>query len=116
MPNIGMLHICCFASVIIIYHKYVFLDRKILRVHQYGKAEKCMSKEKESSPLGRELETYQTEGIPLWLNGKPSTPEEIVHACMIEEEGTYMRDYVQNERGKVERLEFDLIKLKKEET
>ena len=43
-------------------------------------------------------------------------PEEIVHACMIEEEGTYMRDYVQNERGKVERLEFDLIKLKKEET
>jgi len=27
-----------------------------------------------------------------------------------------MRDYVQNERGKVERLEFDLIKLKKEET
>lgn len=73
-----------------------------------------MSKEKEPSPLGRELETYQTEGIPLWLNGKPSTPEEIVHACMIEEEGTYMRDYVQNERGKVERLEFDLIKLKKE--
>ena len=42
--------------------------------------------------------------------------EEIVRACMIEEEGTYMRDYVQNERGKVERLEFDLIKLKKEET
>ena len=37
-------------------------------------------------------------------------------ACRIEEEGTYMRDYVQNERGKVERLEFDLIKLKKEET
>mgnify|MGYP003235043954 FL=1 len=71
-----------------------------------------MSKEKEPSPLGRELETYQTEGIPLWLNGKPSTPEEIVRACMIEEEGTYMRDYVQNERGKVERLEFDLKKKK----
>ena len=111
MPNIRMLHICYFVSAVIIYHKYVFCE-----YINTERQKKCMSKEKEPSPLGRELETYQTEGIPLWLNGKPSTPEEIVHACMIEEEGTYMRDYVQNVRGKVERLEFDLIKLKKEET
>ena len=97
MPNIRMLHICYFVSAVIIYHKYVFCE-----YINTERQKKCMSKEKEPSPL--------------WLNGKPSTPEEIVHACMIEEEGTYMRDYVQNERGKVERLEFDLIKLKKEET
>lgn len=77
-----------------------------------GSGKECMSKNKKSSPLGDELESYRIEGIPLWLNGKPSTPQEIVQACMIEEEGTYMRDYVQNERGKIERLEFDLVKLK----
>ena len=98
MPNIRMLHICYFVSAVIIYHKYVFCE-----YINTERQKKCMSKEKEPSPLGRELETYQTEGIPLWLNGKPSTPEEIVHACMIEEEGTYMRDYVQNERGKIKK-------------
>ena len=79
MPNIRMLHICYFVSAVIIYHKYVFCE-----YINTERQKKCMSKEKEPSPLGRELETYQTEGIPLWLNGKPSTPEEIVHACMIE--------------------------------
>ncbi|MFR9147755.1 hypothetical protein [Blautia producta] len=44
------------------------------------------------------------------LNGSPSTPEEIEQACSVAEEGVYMRDYVQNERGEVEKLQFDFVK------
>lgn len=29
---------------------------------------------------------------------------------MIAEEGVYMRDYIQNERGEIERIQFDLVK------
>ena len=60
--------------------------------------------------LGQEPETYLMEGVSLWLNGNPSTPGEIVKACTIEEEGVYMRDYIHNERGHVEKLQFDLVK------
>lgn len=44
------------------------------------------------------------------LNGKPSTPEEIEQACCIAEEGGYMRDYIHNERGEIEELDFDFVK------
>ena len=69
-----------------------------------------MKKDKETRALRCELETYRRQGIPLLLNGSPSTPEEIEQACSIAEEGVYMRDYVQNERGEVERLQFDFVK------
>ena len=69
-----------------------------------------MKKDKETRALRCELETYRRQGIPLLLNGSPSTPEEIEQACSIAEEGVYMRDYVQNDRGEVERLQFDLVK------
>ena len=68
-----------------------------------------MKKDKETRALRCELETYRRQGIPLLLNGSPSTPEEIEQACSIAEEGVYMRDYVQNERGEVERLQFDFV-------
>lgn len=69
-----------------------------------------MKKDKETRTLRCELETYRRQGIPLLLNGSPSTPEEIEQACSVAEEGVYMRDYVQNDRGEVERLQFDLVK------
>ena len=69
-----------------------------------------MKKDKETRALRCELETYRRQGIPLLLNGSPSTPEEIEQACSSAEEGVYMRDYVQNERGEVERLQCDFVK------
>lgn len=53
---------------------------------------------------------YARQGISLCLDGEPSTPKKIARACSVAEEGMYMRDYVQNERGELEKLEFDLIK------
>lgn len=58
-----------------------------------------------------ELETYQREGVPLLLNGVRSTPLEIEKAHEMAEDGVYMRDYVHNEKGEIESLEFDFVKL-----
>ena len=66
-------------------------------------------KKKETSALRCELETYYLQGVPLWLEGRPSTPKEIVKACHVAETGVYMRDYVQNDRGEVVRVSFDKI-------
>ena len=43
------------------------------------------------------------------LDGRPSTPKAIMKAHCIAEDGAYMRDYVQDEEGRVETLQFDLI-------
>lgn len=62
--------------------------------------------------MRRELELYRQKGISLNLEGYPSNPSEIVHAHLIAEEGGYMRDYVQNERGEIKKIEFDRINTK----
>lgn len=64
---------------------------------------------KETSTLRSELEGYRRQGVALWLDGQPSTPKSITKACKIAEEGTYMRDYIRNEEGEVERIQFDYV-------
>lgn len=59
--------------------------------------------------LINELEAYRKNQIELILNGKRSTPVEIATACMVQEEGSYMRDYIGNEIGKVVEVRFDRI-------
>lgn len=46
----------------------------------------------------------------MWLDGSPSTPGEIVKAHKIAENATYMRDYVEDQEGNLERLEFGKVK------
>lgn len=65
---------------------------------------------KRSNYLRKELELYVEEGIPLWLNGMPSTPKEIERAHKVAEGITYMRDYVRDSDGRLARLEFDPVK------
>ena len=60
--------------------------------------------------LHRELKTYRREGIPLLLNGRQTTAKRIEEACQIAETGGYMRDYIQDDQGKLRGLSFDLIK------
>lgn len=43
------------------------------------------------------------------LNGKKSDPKSIVHACMVEEESSYMRDYIQDENNEVIGIGFDRV-------
>lgn len=65
---------------------------------------------KETSELHSELKHYRKQGVELWLDGQPSTPKSIVKAHLIAEEGSYMRDYIENEEGEVSRIHFDLVR------
>ena len=64
---------------------------------------------KEKQRLHRELQIYCKKGIPLLLNGKQTTAKQIEKACQIAEMGEYMRDYIQDEQGKIQGLSFDFI-------
>lgn len=59
--------------------------------------------------LQKELSLYERDGILLKLNGQPSDADTIARACRIAEDGTYMRDYIQNEKGEWTELAFDWI-------
>lgn len=48
--------------------------------------------------------------MKLWLNGKPSTPSDIMHQCMIREEEEYMRDFVSDDDDHIIGIGFDYIK------
>ena len=65
---------------------------------------------KSLKPLKDELKDYQKQGVRLFLNGNPSTPKCIAKACMIAEHGGYMRDYTEDENGKIAKVNFDFIK------
>lgn len=69
-------------------------------------------KKKSLNPLKRELEFYRKKGVSLYLDGKPSSPKSIAKACQIAEKGGYMRDYTEDERGRIARVDFDFIQEK----
>ncbi|MDO5336687.1 MAG: hypothetical protein Q4E89_04400 [Eubacteriales bacterium] len=64
---------------------------------------------KEKDDLQKELSLYERDGILLKLNGQISDADTIARACRIAEDGTYMRDYIQNEKGEWTELSFDWI-------
>lgn len=65
---------------------------------------------REQGSLYRELEDYRELGVPLYLNGRKSTPGRIARAYRIAEEGDYMRDYIQDDKGRVQGLAFDFVR------
>lgn len=60
--------------------------------------------------LFKELESYEKNGIPINMGEHPVSPQQIVTAYMVKEEGTYMRDYIINPNGKIEKIIFHKIK------
>ncbi|HIZ66393.1 MAG TPA: hypothetical protein H9809_10930 [Candidatus Blautia pullicola] len=67
-------------------------------------------KKKERQKLHCELKSYRSQGIILLLNGEESTPRRIEKACSIAETGEYMRDYIQDEEGRLQGLSFDYVR------
>lgn len=57
----------------------------------------------------RRTEALQKSGIQLFMDGEPSTPKDIAKACLIAEGGGYMRDYTEDESGRIARVDFDRI-------
>ena len=62
--------------------------------------------------MKKELKLYQEQGVSLYLDGAPSTPKSIAKACQIAEGGVYMRDYTEDEQGKIACVSFDFIQMK----
>ena len=58
-----------------------------------------------------ELQSIADQGIMLFLDGNPSTPEHVTHALCAAEEACYMRDYVydETEEGVLRELRFDRL-------
>lgn len=70
--------------------------------------EKCSKKA--IKPLKKELKVYQKNGIQLFMDGKPSTPKDIGESLFSRVGGGYMRDYTEDETGRIARVDFDLIR------
>ncbi len=56
-----------------------------------------------------ELENIQQQGITIYFDGEKSTPENVTENLCVQEELSYMRDYVYDE-GVLKELHFDKVK------
>jgi len=57
-----------------------------------------------------ELQSIADQGIILFLDGSPSTPEHVTHVLCASEDACYMRDYVYDEtEGGLKELHFDKL-------
>ena len=66
----------------------------------------------DKSALKKELKSYRAQGVRLCLNGMPSTPKTIAKACMVAEDCGYMRDYTEDENGRIAEVNFNYIKIR----
>lgn len=64
-----------------------------------------------NTDLYKELEEYRQAGIPLWLNGRPSTSFGIANC--VREEADYMRDYHVDQKNEICGIGFDRIRKKR---
>lgn len=101
----------CFVYGVILFLTMVSakcFDRNLLNLTEGGGT--IGSRKKRKHRLQKELNAYARAGMKLWLNGKPSTPSDIMHQCMIREEGEYMRDFVSDDSDRIIGIGFDCIK------
>ena len=59
--------------------------------------------------LEEELAGYEKLGVCLYLEGLPSDARAIAKACQIADGGGYMRDYTEDEKGHIARVDFDFV-------
>ncbi|MBQ7360203.1 MAG: hypothetical protein IJW63_08925 [Lachnospiraceae bacterium] len=64
--------------------------------------------ESNSDNLYQNLEQLRMGGVALFLDGRPSTPEEIAYRCL-EEKEVYMPDYVLDDHGILQELRYDKV-------
>lgn len=63
--------------------------------------------------LYTEMEGFEKNGVRLLIDGSHASPMQVVRAHMFREEGSYMRDYILNQDGRIESLSFININRKK---
>ena len=63
--------------------------------------------------LYTEMEGFEKNGVCLLVDGSHASPMQVVKAHMVREDGSYMRDYILNQEGRIESLSFININKKK---
>lgn len=64
----------------------------------------------ENLSLLLKLTKYAHEGVELYLDKEPATPDEIVNALSVREDGNnYMPDYVDSEDGELFQIRYDRV-------
>ena len=56
--------------------------------------------------LFAELSDYEKYGIRMTMDGVSASPMQITAAHMMKEDGTYMRDYLTDEAGRIKEIRF----------
>lgn len=56
-----------------------------------------------------ELQNIQEQGISIYLEGEKTTPKNVTDLLCVQEETSYMRDYVYD-KGVLKELHFDKVK------
>ena len=69
-----------------------------------------LSNEVEKQGLLIELESIQSRGITIFIDGIPSSPLTVTDALYINDSDSFMRDYVMDEKGEWKELRFDRVK------
>ncbi len=69
-----------------------------------------LSNEVEKQGLLIELESIQSRGITIFIDGIPSSPLTVTDALYVNDSDSFMRDYVMDEKGEWKELRFDRVK------
>ena len=56
------------------------------------------------------LAKYQKNGVPIFFEDRPCTPQEVVNIMMVREDEVYMPDYVTDQQNKVIQIRYDHVK------
>lgn len=56
------------------------------------------------------LKKISGQGVDLYLEGKPASPDEIAKKFFVCEDAVYMPDYVMDERGRLTQVRYDKVK------
>ena len=59
--------------------------------------------------LMKMLKFYQSDGISIFFEDHPSTPQEVVNKMMIHEDEVFMGDYIMNPYGRLVQIRFDPV-------
>ncbi|HJA92525.1 MAG TPA: hypothetical protein H9717_05350 [Candidatus Eisenbergiella merdipullorum] len=60
--------------------------------------------------LKKHLKKMKKQGVALYLEGKPASPDEIAKKYYVREDSVYMPDYVTDEEGKLTEVRYDKVK------
>lgn len=57
-----------------------------------------------------ELQNLEEEGVAFDIDGAPASSIDVVHAHMVREKFSYMRDYIAGNEGTIDKIKFNAIR------